>query len=67
MNTITAYRFATIVNAELKAAGIEKVLPPQMMYTYYKKDFIKAEQRTESGAVEWAYKYASKHFADAVA
>lgn len=67
MDSITAYRFATIVNSELKAAGIEKVLPPQMMYTYYKKDFIKADQRTESGAAEWAYKYASKHFATSMA
>jgi hypothetical protein len=43
------------------------VLPPQMFYTYFKKDFIKADQRHESGAVEWAYKYMSKHFADQMA
>jgi hypothetical protein len=64
---MTAYQFAKLVNAELKAAGIEKVLPPQMFYTYYKKDFIKADQRTESGAIEWAYKYVSKHHADTMA
>jgi hypothetical protein len=61
---MTAYAFAKVVNREIKAAGIEKVLPPQMFYTYFKKGFIKAEQHTESGAAEWAYKYISKHFAD---
>jgi hypothetical protein len=63
---MTAYQFSKIVNRELAALGIEKVLPPQMFYTYYKKNFIKAEARTETGAAEWAYKYASKHFADAM-
>jgi hypothetical protein len=64
---ITAYAFNKIVNAELAALGIEKVLPPQMHYTYYKKGFVKPAQQTESGAAEWAYKYASKHFANAMA
>jgi hypothetical protein len=64
---MTAYQFAKVANAQLKAMGLEKALPPQMFYTYYKKDFIKADQRNESGAVEWAYKYASKHFADQLA
>jgi hypothetical protein len=64
---ITAYAFAKIVNGELKAMGIEKVLPPQMMYTYYKKGFVKPAAQTETGAAEWAYKYASKHFATQVA
>jgi hypothetical protein len=56
---ITAYAFARIANAELKAHGMEREpLPPQMFYTYAKKGFITL---TEQGAVEWAYKYASKH------
>jgi 2-keto-3-deoxy-6-phosphogluconate aldolase len=31
---LTPYGAAKIVNAELKANGIEKVLPPQMFYNY---------------------------------
>jgi hypothetical protein len=64
---ITAYAFNKIVNRELAALGIEKVLPPQMHYTYYKKGFIKPEAQTETGAAEWAYKYASKHYASSMA
>lgn len=63
---ITAYAFNKIVNRELAAMGIEKILPPQMHYTYYKKNFIKPEAQTEIGAAEWAYKYASKHYAAAL-
>jgi hypothetical protein len=64
---ITAYAFNKVVNRELAALGIEKVLPPQMHYTYYKKGFIKPEAQTETGAAEWAYKYASKHYASSMA
>jgi hypothetical protein len=59
---MTAYQFAKTVNALLNAAGVEKVLPPQMFYTYYKKDFIKADQRNQEGAIEWTKKYIAKHF-----
>jgi hypothetical protein len=59
---ITAYQFAKTVNTLLAAADIEKVLPPQMFYTYYKKGFIKAEAQTQAGAVEWAAKYVRKHY-----
>jgi hypothetical protein len=57
---ITAYQFNKIVNRELQGYGVEKVLPPQMFYTYYKKGFIKIQ--TEVGAVEWTYKYVTKNF-----
>jgi hypothetical protein len=59
---MTAYQFAKLVNAHIVAAGIEKVLPPQMFYTYYKKDFIKVEDRNAEGAEKWATKYLKKHF-----
>jgi hypothetical protein len=59
---ITAYQFAKTVNGLLAAADIEKVLPPQMFYTYYKKGFIKPEAQTQAGAIEWATKYVSKHY-----
>jgi hypothetical protein len=32
--TITAYGAAKVVNAALKEAGFDKVIPPQMMYNY---------------------------------
>jgi hypothetical protein len=63
---MTAYKFAKIVNAALVEAGIAKVLPPQMFYTYFKKGFIKPEQQTEQGAAEWAAKYMKKHEATLV-
>lgn len=59
---MTAYAFAKIVNSLIKAAGVEKVLPPQMFYTYYKKDFIKSDQRTQEGAELWTAKYLLKNF-----
>jgi hypothetical protein len=63
---ITAYQFAKTVNTLLAAADIEKVLPPQMFYTYYKKGFIKAEAQTQAGAVEWATKYVRKHYPEVI-
>jgi len=59
---ITAYQFAKTVNALLAAADIEKVLPPQMFYTYYKKGFVKPADQTQAGAVAWAAKYVRKHY-----
>jgi hypothetical protein len=59
---MTAYQFAKAANALIKAAGVEKVLPPQMFYTYYKKDFIKADQRTEDGVRLWTAKYLKRNF-----
>jgi hypothetical protein len=59
---ITAYQFAKTVNTLLAEAGVDKVLPPQMMYTYFKKGFIKPEAQTQAGAVEWTAKYVRKHY-----
>jgi hypothetical protein len=63
---MTAYQFAKAVNAALVEAGIAKVLPPQMFYTYYKKDFIKVEDRNAEGAAKWVAKYIKKHEATLV-
>jgi len=37
---MTPYAAAKIVNTELKQRGVEKEIPPQMMYTYVKKGYI---------------------------
>lgn len=63
---MTAYQFAKAVNAALAEAGFAKVLPPQMFYTYYKKDFIKADARNAEGAAAWVAKYIKKHEATLV-
>lgn len=63
---ITAYAFAKHVNFVLAMNGIEKVLPPQMFYTYFKKGFIKTPDQTTEGADRWVTKYAQKHFQVAV-
>ena len=42
--TMTPYAAAKIANAELVEAGIEKVLPPQMFYTYTKKGYIESTE-----------------------
>ena len=60
-SVMTAYQFAKVVNAGLKEAGFDKVLPPQMFYTYYKKGFIKEDARNQAGAEAWVAKYIKKH------
>lgn len=44
MTTYSPYKAAQLVNAQLKAAGYDKILPPQMFYTYTRpeKGYIKA-------------------------
>jgi LPS O-antigen subunit length determinant protein (WzzB/FepE family) len=39
--TMTPYAASKIANKALEDAGVEKVLPPQMFYTYAKKAYIK--------------------------
>jgi len=37
---VSPYAAAKLVNNELATRGVEKVLPPQMFYTYIKKQYI---------------------------
>lgn len=37
---MTPYKACKLINAELKRLGIDKVLPPQMFYTYRAKGYI---------------------------
>lgn len=40
MNSMSPYAATKIVNEWIKNEGIEKTLPPQMIYTYTKKGYI---------------------------
>lgn len=62
------YQCATLVNAQLKEQGIEKQLPPQMFYTYTKKEYIASFRDannkvrvTHEALTEWFTKYINKH------
>ena len=63
--TYTPYAIAKIVNELLAECEIEKVLPPQMFYTYAKKGMlngIKESKRiTGSDAAAWTEAYVLKH------
>ena len=48
MTTMSPYKAANLVNGWIAEAGIEKKLPPQMIYTYVKKGYI-ASVETEDG------------------
>jgi hypothetical protein len=64
----TPYQSAKIVNAWLQSDGFKKVLPPQMFYTYTKKNMIENEvvdgKRfvSETSLGEWYNKYVAKNF-----
>jgi hypothetical protein len=64
--SMTPYAAAKIVNATLDAEGIEKVIPPQMMYTYANKGYVKSvtvdgkRRITEDGLNEWLLGYVNK-------
>jgi hypothetical protein len=65
---LTPYGAAKIVNALLAEAGVAKVLPPQMFYTYVKKGYIPSTDK-KIAAVDlaaWAEKYIAKHITPAV-
>lgn len=66
MSTMTPYKASKVANAAIKDAGIEKVLPPQMFYTYTNKGYIKSvdvdgkKRITEEGLQEWLRSYVNK-------
>lgn len=67
MNTYSPYQCAKVVNAQLQEQGIEKVLPPQMFYTYTKKEYIKSFTDSNNKVrvrhedlVQWYTKYIDK-------
>lgn len=63
--TLSPYACAKVVNAELKNLGIEKVLPPQMFYTYVKKGSIPSTDKKVAleDLQTWFVAYVQKNFA----
>lgn len=67
---LTPYKAAQVVNAALKEAGVDKQIPPQMMYNYTnarlragKAPLIACDENgkiTEAGLTEWLTKYLVK-------
>lgn len=66
--TFSPYEAAKKVNAFLKEQGIEKVLPPQMFYTYTAKGYIESvvvggkRRVTDDALATWTTKYVAKNF-----
>jgi hypothetical protein len=64
---MSPYAAAKVVNAQLAELGIEKVLPPQMFYTYVKKNYIKSvlvdgkKKVTHTALAEWFVGYVNKN------
>lgn len=68
--TYTPYKAAQLVNAALEEAGLDKRIPPQMMYNYTtarvrkgKAPFIAVDENgriTEEGLTAWMTKYLEK-------
>jgi hypothetical protein len=64
--TYSPYEASKLVNAFLAEAGIQKVLPAQMFYTYVKKAYIAAgeDKRIESDVLQaWMIEYTRKALA----
>jgi hypothetical protein len=65
-NTMTPYAAAKQVNNQLAELGIEKVLPPQMIYTYVTKGYIKSvtvdgkKRVTAEALATWFVGYVNK-------
>lgn len=62
---MTPYKAAQIVNAALKENGIDKQIPPQMMYNYKKNNIIDfdAKQGEKKSFVDWLERYIEKQLA----
>jgi hypothetical protein len=67
MSEVTMYAAVKIVNEWLKEDGVEKILPPQMMYMYAKKGYIKSFENekgkvcaTEEALRTWYDSYRTK-------
>ena len=60
----TPYTACKVVNEALKKMGVDKVLPPQMFYTYADKGMLNNEAGTRrvtgKQLQDWFDKYASK-------
>ena len=48
---MSPYAACKLINARLKVDGVDKVLPPQMFYTYKKKNYI--DFTSEESVIGW--------------
>lgn len=66
MTSMTPYAAAKIANERIKEEGLEKVLPPQMFYTYVNKGYIASvvvdnkKRVTKDGLEKWLVGYINK-------
>ena len=60
---VSPYSCAKMVNEYFKAMELEKILPPQMFYTYVKKNYIKSNEGKVNSIQlnEWLEKYLAKN------
>jgi hypothetical protein len=64
--TMTPYAAAKLVNQQLQDMGLEKTLPPQMLYTYVSKGYIKSnvvdgkKRVTNQQLADWFAGYVTK-------
>lgn len=60
---MTPYQGAKLINEWIKDLGVERILPPQMIYTYTKKNMIKNTNGkvSEKDLREWFEKYSAKN------
>lgn len=63
--TITAYKIHSIINAVFVAKGIDKVIPPQMMYNYARNGLINKvkgqKQYNKDEVTKFVQKYTDKY------
>jgi hypothetical protein len=65
MDNLTGYKFTKRINEELAVHGLKEI-PPQMVYNYISKGYIKSVEVdgkrfvTEADANEWQAKYVAK-------
>jgi ABC-type branched-subunit amino acid transport system substrate-binding protein len=60
---MTGYAAAKLINAALEAAGVQKAIPPQMVYNYMKKGYIAttADGHVDVASLEaWLGRYLQK-------
>lgn len=65
---MSPYKAAKLVNKWLVDEGINKILPPQMFYTYVGKGYIKSTNRLvdESDLRDWYQGYLARYQAKLV-
>lgn len=70
--TYTPWGMSKVVNNILAAIGAEKVLPPQMFYTYANKGMLFNKKNVDKKvilqhqAIAWTERYIAKHYGNVI-